>query len=260
MLTPEHPEHDDPPSPPVEIIYMDEDVIGVHKQSGALTHRSRIAEDWTPSVMERLRDQVGAWVYPAHRLDRPTSGVLIFGRNKESARALNGLFAQGVVRKRYVALVRGYAPDERTIDHALKERLDRVTDGQAQRDKPPQEAVTHVRCLAQIELQIPVGKYPTTRYSLVEAIPITGRRHQIRRHLAHISHPIIGDTTHGRGEHNRFFRARFNANRLLLASTDLRLPHPITGAPLHLHAPLASDMLAVCQALFGDQCPTTLTL
>ena len=241
------------PSLPLSIVYQDDDLIAINKSSGLLTHKSRIAEDEQLSAMERLRNHLNEWVYPVHRLDRATSGLLIFGRHREAAKALHESFAQGRVRKKYWAITRGHGPKFQIIDRPLKEKKDRITDKKAQLDKAPQSAYSEVTTLAHSTLALPLGRYETARFSLIQIQPKTGRRHQIRRHLAGINYPIIGDTTHGRGEQNRFFRAHFNCHRLLLAAVELVLPHPKSNELLFLQAPIDGVMNKVTTRLFKSQ-------
>lgn len=224
----------------LSIIYRDEMLIAINKPSGLLVHRSEIDRHETRFAVQLLRDQIGQPVFPVHRLDKPTSGVLLFALNADCARKLGDIFFQHQLQKTYVAVVRGVAPESGTIHHPLTEELDKFTDRKAQQDKPPQSALTHFKTLAQIELPLAVDKYPSSRYSLVECKPQTGRKHQLRRHLKHISHPIIGDAKHGKGIHNRFFQEHFGCHRLLLAATELELLHPYSGEPLRLSAPIGT--------------------
>ena len=237
-------------SSPLKILYHDEHCIAINKPSGLLVHRSRIASDVSETAMTILRDHINQWVYPVHRLDRPTSGILLFALSKEGARRFNQSFVDHQVHKTYVALVRGFYPAHLFIDEPLKERLDPLSDSQANLSKPAQIAQTQTRCLDQVELPISISKYPTSRYSLVEACPLTGRRHQIRRHLAHQAHPIIGDTSHGRTEHNHFFRDHFACSRLLLSAVRLEFTHPFTEEEINLKAPLGDQFLKIVQLFF----------
>ncbi|EAQ32163.1 tRNA pseudouridine(65) synthase TruC [Idiomarina baltica] len=214
----------------LQVVYKDEYLVVIDKPSGLLVHRSWLASDAKRFAMQMLRDQLGQRVYPVHRLDRPTSGLLIFALSSEIARALNEQFAERDIKKVYHAVVRGYVDDAGIIDYALKEEHDKIADKQAQADKPAQEAVTEYQCVARVELPFKVSKkHDTSRYSLVKLMPLTGRKHQLRRHMSHIRHPIIGDTRHGEGRHNRFFREHFDCHRLLLASTAIEFQHPKTG-------------------------------
>ncbi|WP_422136023.1 tRNA pseudouridine(65) synthase TruC [Endozoicomonas sp. ALD040] len=222
----------------LEIIYQDHWLVAVNKPSGLLVHRSMIDRNETRFALQIVRNQVGQHVYPLHRLDKPTSGVLVFALSPEVARQVGKQFEEGLVEKTYLAVVRGYAPESGVIDHPLKEELDKMTDRKARQDKPAQEAVTVYERLATVELPLAIERYPTSRYSLVRAWPKTGRKHQIRRHMKHIAHPIIGDAKHGKGVHNRYFAKHFSAGRLLLACTDLELTHPLTRERLLLSASL----------------------
>lgn len=222
------------------IIYRDEYLVAINKPGGLLVHRSEIDRHETRFAVQLLRDQIRQIVYPIHRLDKPTSGVLVFALSSDVARQLGDIFSRHALTKTYVALVRGFAPEQGIIDHPLVEELDKYTDKKARTDKPAQEAVTEFKTLAQIEFPFCIDKYPCTRYSLVQCTPKTGRKHQIRRHMKHISHPIIGDAKHGKGNHNRFFQEQFTCDGLMLASTTMEFIHPITNEALTLTAPLAT--------------------
>lgn len=222
----------------LEIIYKDDDIVAVNKPSGLLVHRSMIDRRETRFAIQILRDQIGQYVYPVHRLDKPTSGVLLFALSKETARALSEQMQEKAFKKQYLAIVRGFTEDEGLIDYALKEELDKMTDAKARTDKEAQEAVTGYRKLDQVELPFGVGRYKTTRYSLLQLHPQTGRKHQLRRHMKHILHPIVGDTKYGRGEHNRFFREQFDVHRLLLHASTLTFTHPVLEKRLTLQAGL----------------------
>ena len=218
----------------MKILYSDEHIVAIHKPAGLLVHRSAIDRQETEIAMIKLRDQIGHRVYPAHRLDKPVSGVLLFALNPENARQLARAFETGSVHKTYHALVRGHCPTEGKIDYPLKEQLDALTDQKADPHKLPQTAITEWQCLGTCELPIPVGRYSTARYSLLKINPSTGRKHQIRRHMKHIFHPIIGDTTHGDGRHNQMFRQQFGSSTLMLAATRLELQHPVTRVSITL--------------------------
>lgn len=233
----------------LEILYRDEHLVAVNKPSGLLVHRSEIDRRETRFALQLVRDQLGQWVYPVHRLDRPTSGVLLLALDPEAARRLGEAFAAGAVEKTYLAVVRGVPPEAGIIDYPLTEELDRHSDRLARPDKGPQPAVTEFRRLATVELSCPVGRYPTSRYSLVEARPRTGRKHQLRRHFKHLFHPLIGDTKHGEGRHNRFFRDTYACHRLLLAAVEIALPHPMSGQPLRISAPLEDSFAALIERL-----------
>lgn len=234
---------------PLDIIYRDEFLIAINKPSGLLVHRSAIDRHETRFAMQLLRDQIGQHVFPLHRLDKPTSGVLVFALSAEAAARMGTIFATHQLQKTYLAIVRGLAPAAILVNHPLSEEVDKYTDAKAAA-KLPQEAVTQFYRLAEVELPYSVDKYPQSRYSLVKCLPQTGRKHQIRRHLKHISHPIIGDAKHGKGNHNRFFQEQFAAHRLLLAATELAFTHPYTQQAIAIRAPLDACMMQLI-ARFG---------
>jgi tRNA pseudouridine65 synthase len=220
----------------LEIVYQDDHLVAINKPSGLLVHKSMIDSREIYFAMKMLRDQLGQWVYPVHRLDKPTSGVLLFALESETARLLSEQFKNHTIQKTYHAVVRGYAPASGVIDHALKEKLDKISDKKAKSDKEAQEAVTCFRCLDTVELNAAVGRYDTVRYSFVQLCPKTGRKHQLRRHMKHISHHILGDTKYGRGEHNKFIRREYAVNRLLLHCSALEIRHPYSNAVIKLEA------------------------
>lgn len=234
----------------LEILYQDDLLVAVHKPSGLLVHRSMLDRHETRFALQMARDQTGRHVYAAHRLDRGTSGVLLFAFDSATASALGSAFEQRTVGKRYLAVVRGRPAEAGTVDHALVRRDDEA--GRARSEGPAQEAITHYRRLATYELPVHVDRYPTSRYSLLELDPETGRRHQIRRHLKHLSHPIIGDATWGKGIHNRMFAARYGIARMLLACTELRFAHPLDGRELRITCPPSSDFQCVLDGLARD--------
>ena len=232
------------------VLYRDDHLIAVHKPAGLLVHRSEIDRRETRFAVQLLRDQIGQRVWPAHRLDRATSGVLLFALDPATAGEVGRQFEAQQVGKRYLAVVRGHPPATGGIDHPLARRQDPA----AWRDprataSAPQAARTTYRTLATVELPIAVDRYPSSRYALVELTPETGRQHQLRRHMKHLAHPIIGDATYGKGRHNRMFAQELGCARLLLACVDLDLTHPRSGAPLHLHAAPADDFTAVVERL-----------
>lgn len=219
--------------PPLTLLYRDEHYIAVDKPAGLQVHRSWISEENEVFLLQRLRDQIGQRVYPVHRLDRPTSGVILFALSSEAARVMCGVFEQRAVTKEYLAIVRGYTEEQGHIDYPLREEP----------HKPEQQAITDYQRLATVELPIPIGRYNTARYSLVRVTPHTGRMRQIRKHFHHIFHPLIGDTSHGEGRHNRLFREEFAVERLLLHAHRLQLWHPGNKAPLTITAPLPAEFV-----------------
>jgi tRNA pseudouridine65 synthase len=231
------------------ILYQDGDLVVVNKCAGLLVHRSAIDRHEREFALQTVRDQIGRLVYPVHRLDRPTSGALVFALSPQSARFLANEFAECRIHKKYLAVVRGCPPPELVVDYPLKEELDAKSDGMARTNKAAQSAVTHVRTLATYDFPVPVDKYPTSRYSLVCALPKTGRKHQIRRHLRHLGHPIVGDVRYGSGKHNRFFRDSMKIDRLLLACTEISFQHPRENRILRVRAPLADDFRVLVETL-----------
>lgn len=223
---------------PLEILYQDEDLVAVNKPSGLLVHKSPIDRHETAFALQMVRDQIGQHVYPVHRLDKPTSGVLLFALNAEMAQMMSLLFRNAQVHKEYIAIVRGFTEDTSLIDHPLKQMLDTKAEKEQGITKEVQEARTMFRRLATVELPYPVSRYPVARYSLVKLYPKTGRKHQLRRHMKHIFHPIVGDTKHGRGEHNTLFREKFSSHRLLLHADSMTFNHPLTQSEVVIHAPL----------------------
>lgn len=203
----------------LEVLHSDDRLVAFAKPSGLLVHRGWGSD---PVVFVDLAERMlGRKVFPVHRLDRATSGVLLVALDATTAAALCAQFEQGLTRKRYVALVRGIPPESGSIDHPIPRR----------EGGPRVPAVTDFARL-----------YALERYAVVEARPRTGRLHQVRRHLKHISHPIIGDVNYGKGEHNRLFREQYALTRLALHAAELVVTHPETGVPLRLEAPLPEDL------------------
>jgi len=230
------------------ILHQDEHVVVVHKPAGLLVHRSNLDRHETRFAVQLLRDQLGREVHPAHRLDKPTSGALAFALDRGSCQHLSQQFEDGQVAKRYLAVVRGHPEDRFEIDHPLTPIAD-DPGPPARALRPAQPALTRVHTLARCELPHRVDRYPTSRYALVALAPLTGRRHQLRRHLKHVSHPIVGDTTYGKSRHNRLFADLFGSERLLLACTALAFEHPVTGQSLTVGCPPEASFQAVLDRL-----------
>lgn len=213
----------------LSLLHVDDHLVVVDKPAGLAVHRSNLVGADDDYVIDRLRRQVSGPLHLAHRLDRATSGVLLVARSSEVAAELGRQLMDRKVEKSYLAVVRGW-PDERgTIDHPLTG---------ASLKGEPKEARTHWRRLATAELPIALGRYPQQRYALLDVAPETGRYQQIRRHFAHASHHLVGDTTHGRGDHNRLFRIHFGVHRLLLHAWRLGFTHPVDGRAMTVGAPL----------------------
>ncbi len=238
----------------LEIVYQDEYLVALNKPSGLLVHRSWIAAHETQFAMQMVRDLTGKYVYPVHRLDRPTSGVLLFTFSSELAAQLSLMFQEKQVKKCYHAIVRGWLKEEGVLDYPLKEELDKIADKRADQDKEAQDAITAYWPLAQVELPFAVSKkHATSRYGLVRLEPHTGRKHQLRRHMAHLRQPIVGDTTHGDGRHNKFFREHFGFQQLALHASSLQLPHPISGETLIIRANFPSAWQTLFEQLGWSQ-------
>lgn len=231
----------------LEIIYQDDYFVAVNKPAGMLVHRSWLDKHETQFVMQTLRDQIGQHVFPLHRLDRPTSGVLIFALSSEVASQVMPMFANHEMEKTYHAIVRGWIEESGRLDYALKVELDKIADKHASQDKEAQEAITDYWPMAKVEVPHSTGKFPTTRYCLMEMKPLTGRKHQLRRHMAHLRHPIVGDTTHGDGKHNKLFRDVYDSHRLLLHASSLEFVHPFTNEKLLIKASVDETWQALCQ-------------
>jgi len=225
-------------TPPLSLLHQDEHLVAVHKPAGLLVHRSQLARGEREFLLQRLRDQIGQRVYPVHRLDRPTSGVILFALDPQTAASLQRAFTARRVEKRYLAVVRGIGPPQERLTYPLREEEGH----RPKAEMPAMEAVTEIRRLDSVELPTQVDRYPQSRYSLIEARPQTGRRHQIRRHLSRRGYPIIGDAKHGKGNHNRFFAEHLACPRLLLAAVSLAFDHPASGHRLELCCPLDACM------------------
>lgn len=257
--------------PYLTVLYQDEYLVAVDKPAGLFVHKSFMDKHEIYFALQLVRDQIGQYVYPVHRLDRPTSGVLLFALTKEVARIMGEYFAsksekgnsntsesesesksenenqEVMLSKTYFALVRGHldsviTPSNNTlIDYPLKEKLDKIGDKFVNIDKPAQTAQTYYRVVKQASIDVTLGKYDSVRYSLVQLKPITGRRHQIRRHLAHLRYPIIGDINYGDNKQNPFFIKHFGFKRLMLIAKNLSFVHPITQEWISIDAEFDSQ-------------------
>lgn len=223
---------------PLEILFQCEHLVAINKPNGLLVHRSPIASDADVFAVQLLRDQLGQRVYPVHRLDRKTSGVLLFALDEATNSEMQRKFMDGEVTKTYHAIVRGYTPDEGTIDYPLK-RDDGVT----------QDALTYFETLLRSEVPFAIGKHTTSRYSLVKLNPATGRMHQLRKHMAHILHPIIGDRPHGCNKQNRFFKEQLDMMQMMLHALSLKFVHPATNKTVIITAPYQPEFLRMQEVL-----------
>jgi tRNA pseudouridine65 synthase len=222
--------------PTLTILYQDEYIVAVDKPPGLFVHRSFMDKDEIYFALQLVRDQIGQYVYPLHRLDRPTSGVLLFALTQDVARMMGQAFSERNIHKTYYALTRGHLLEDGLIDYALKEKLDELGDKNVSRDKEAQSAQTHFQAIASASLPVSLGKFSSVRYSLIKCQPHTGRRHQIRRHLAHLRHPIIGDINYGDNKQNPFFGEYFGFKRLMLIAKSLNFTHPITQQEITITA------------------------
>lgn len=213
----------------LDILFEDEQLVIIDKPAGLLVHRTRQAFGEDENALIQLRDQIGSWVSPVHRLDRATSGILLFAKNEEILPVLKALFMDREIQKHYLTIVRGIPSEkEGLIDHPLH----------SERSNKRQEAQTRYRVLAESEIPFnSTGRYPTSRYSIMEMDLLTGRTHQIRRHLAHIRHYILGDKKHGDNKQNIFFETQFGLQNLLLHSWKLGFIHPMTKERIQISCP-----------------------
>ncbi|WP_024850314.1 pseudouridine synthase [Hydrogenovibrio kuenenii] len=235
------------------IIYQDDDFVAIHKPAGLLVHRSPIDKHETQFAVQITRDTIGQQVFPIHRLDKPTSGLLLFALNPDAARNLSDQFMEHSIEKTYVALCRGWTPENGDIDKPLKYHKDKLADKDKRAEDILQDAFTHYERLATTQVEHKMGRFEFQRYSLVKLQPKTGRKHQLRRHLNHISHPIIGDVQHGDRHHNHFFNQWLGQHRLYLAATSLQFTHPTTGETMTLNAPLEASFTNTLNKLWPNQ-------
>lgn len=222
----------------MEILFQDDHLIAVNKPAGLLVHRSSIAKDATEFALQKTRDFVGKEVHPIHRLDRKTSGVLLFTFDKNTLHSMQNLFNEGKVRKEYHAIVRGFTDDSGKIDYAL------VNDKGL-----TQSARTIYTTHKKWEITKSFGRYKTSRYAYVHVFPETGRMHQIRKHFAHIFHPIIGDRPHGCNKQNRFFKREFNLIEMLLHAKSYSFEHPVTSDKIIIQAPIRNEFMRIVSLL-----------
>ncbi len=220
----------------IEIIYQDQHLVAINKPHGLLVHRTKIANDADVFALQLLRDKINQKVFPVHRLDRKTAGVLLFTKSKEALSEIREIFNARKVAKTYVAIVRGHLNKAGVIDYALTE------------NGKTQEAITEYKVLKQFELPIPMGKFDTSRYSLLQITPQTGRFHQIRKHLAHIFHPIIGDRPHGCNKQNKLWKDKFGMTTMLLHAQQLQFDYCKTTVTIKAElSPQFKEALAILE-------------
>lgn len=223
---------------PLEILYEDEWIIAINKPAGLLVHRSSIATNTDIYALQLLRDQVGYHVFPIHRLDRKTSGVLIFTKDKSFVQAFQEALSSEQSIKTYFAIVRGHFPKEVNIDYDLTNDKGKT-----------QNAITDFKLIANTEIDLPFGKFDTSRYALIEARPKTGRMHQIRKHLNHLRHPIIGDRPHGCNKQNKLFLEKWNLTKMLLHAKEVEIEHPHLGQKVTIQAALPKHFSKMLETL-----------
>jgi tRNA pseudouridine65 synthase len=222
----------------MEVIYQDASIILVNKPPGVLVHRTGLDPRETYFLLQEVRNLTGGHVYPIHRLDRKTSGIILFARSGEISSILNGQFRDHKVDKTYLAIVRGYTPDQGTIEYPLADEKGRIKD-----------AITHYSTVQRSEIPVSSGKFETSRYSLVTLKPETGRMHQLRRHMSHIFHPIIGDRPHGCNKQNRFFKEYFGMEQMLLHASEIQFFHPESASQVRFKAALPSEFKRMMEVL-----------
>lgn len=228
-----------------DILFRSHGLLGVNKPAGTPVHGSRMLEDQPLTLLNQVRNLEGIVVHAIHRLDRPVSGVMLMTGDRDRLKELGQVFESRKIRKCYLAVARGWTPAQGAISHELLPPKDERKAGSVAR-----EAITHFEQIARVETPHAVKPYPSSRYSLLALYPETGRRHQLRRHLKHISHHLVGDTTYGRGEHNRLFRETFACHRLLLHAWSLEFPEPRGDRPVRIEAPLDREFSRIVET-FG---------
>ena len=222
----------------LEVLHQDEYFVAVNKPTGLLVHRTNLANDAEEFALQILRDQLSKHLYPIHRLDRKTSGVLLFAFTSEAAKNMQETLADENTLKSYLAIVRGNFPDEIELDYDLKNLKGKL-----------QSAQTKFKCIKQSECDFPSGKFPTSRYSLIEAKPKTGRMHQIRKHCNHLRHPIIGDRPHGCNKQNKILGERFGLSEMMLHAQNFSFTHPYSKERINISAPFFNSFLTMLREL-----------
>lgn len=241
---------------PLEILYQDDVLIAVNKPAGLLVHRGSLTDSHEPVLLQTLRDQIGKRVYPVHRLDQPTSGVILFALTPTSAACLVKQFTQRQVKKYYQALVRGWTHHQGTIKIPLMESFDADWSASKRLSPTLQSAQSDYTTIRWFEPPWLLNPFEPNRYSLIEVFPKTGRSHQIRRHLKHIAHPIIGDARYGDIRCNRLFETQCQLPRMLLTAKMIQFIHPTSGTLTSINAPRGDSFDHVLSKL----CPYEVTI
>ncbi|MEE9437851.1 MAG: pseudouridine synthase [Saprospiraceae bacterium] len=225
----------------LQILYQDDYLVAINKPAGHLVHPSPIARNATRFVLQELRDQIGHYVYPIHRLDRKTSGVLILALDKETNQKMGSLFANHDIVKEYRAIVRGWIVQDGTIDYEL-------TNDRGKR----QNATTNYNILQRVEIPLAHGHFDTSRYSYIQLFPKTGRQHQLRKHMGHLRHPILGDRPHGCNKQNRLWKNNYDFVEMMLHAIKLSFVHPITNVKIEIEAPFSDEFVRICNIMGVD--------
>jgi RluA family pseudouridine synthase len=223
----------------IPILYRDKHCVIVNKPAGLLVHRTKMSRD-KDFLLQRVRNQIKEKVHPVHRLDKPTSGIVVFGLSSEATSEFAALFQERDVKKTYLAVVRGYTDDQGVIDSPIRNK---------ERGNIEQDALTEYETLSRTDVPIPVGPHNSARYSLVKINLKTGRMHQIRRHFAHIRHPVMGDSKYGDGRQNKMLREKFHNQRLLLMAVELEFTHPYNQELITIKAPIDPDFENLCKQI-----------
>lgn len=234
----------------LEILHIDDDLVVVNKPSGLLVHRTDLAKGEQDAVVQRLNAQLGRWVYPIHRLDRATSGVLVMALKDDVARHLGEQFMERSTDKNYLAIVRGHTSHEGVIDYPLAKLNEEKGRARFKIEGTEKEAISHFKTLESFQIPVPVSRYEQMRLSLVSVKPEQGRTHQIRRHFKHIFHPLLGDTRYGCRHHNQAMRDHWSQDlRLMLHAEQLTFTHPINQQRIAVSAPIPDDMTRLLDSL-----------
>ena len=228
---------------PLHVLYADDHLVAVHKPAGLLVHRTSQAHGEDAAALQIVRNQLGRHVDPIHRLDKPTSGVLLFGLAPEAAEAMAALFLRRQVEKVYLALVRGWLEADGIIDYPLARTRDSRDPG------PTREAVTVWSTAERFEVPTPVSRYASARSTLARLEPRMGRTHQLRRHMKHVFHPVIGDRKYGDDAHNQLFAEAFGSHRLMLAAVRVAFRHPFSGMVLSIECRPDDSFMTTIDAL-----------
>ncbi len=229
-------------------LYLDDDILVIHKPAGLLVHPSPMDKHEILFANQLAKNLIQQKVYTVHRLDKPTSGILMFALSSEIARDLSNQFSEHRIQKEYVALCRGWSPQQGHISKPLLYQVDKKMERNKQTSEPQPAETNYIR-LATATLDQPLNQHEQQRYSLIKLIPTTGRKHQLRRHLNHINHPIIGDVKHGDRHHNKLFNDTFDLHRLYLAATKITFTHPRTQQAICINAPMQDDFLQTLHKL-----------